>query len=382
MSKKQKSGLYRTKVLIGVDREGKPVNKYISAKSKAELEDKKRKTVEYYIDSSGMEKDVLFGEYAEEWFEKRKSIGISASSRQSYRTALSKNILPAFGMRHLRAIRPMELQQFLNQFAGMSVTKITVVTSALKGIFRSACADRILQSDPSAYLRKPPAAKATEKRALTAEERERIREVCHVHPQGVYLAVMYYLGVRPGEARGLMWSDIDWQSNVVRIVRDIDYKDHNAVGELKTLKSRRNVPLPEPLREILMPLRGLPNLFIISGELNHAVPLAKTSSERLWVELMASAGMVEPVPCEMKKRYRNGDIRNEYVPLITPHMLRHNYITMCWENGFDPYTTMKLVGHSSIKTTMDIYTHLSDKQMEIAREQVSKMFVRQENASF
>ncbi len=43
---------------------------------------------------------------------------------------------------------------------------------------------------------------------------------------------------------------------------------------------------------------------------------------------------------------------------------------------------MKLDGHSSIKTTMDVYTHLSDKQIEKAREQVSKMFVRQKNANF
>ena len=48
---------------------------------------------------------------------------------------------------------------------------------------------------------------------------------------------------------------------------------------------------------------------------------------------------------------------------ITPHCIRHNYVTVCWERGIDPYTAMRLMGHSSIKTTMDIYTHLNERQL-------------------
>ncbi|MEG2389252.1 MAG: hypothetical protein RSC90_11890, partial [Clostridia bacterium] len=49
-------------------------------------------------------------------------------------------------------------------------------------------------------------------------------------------------------------------------------------------------------------------------------------------------------------------------------------ITLCWENGIDVYTTMRLVGHANYKTTMDIYTHLSEAQMENAKRQVGDMF--------
>ena len=83
--------------------------------------------------------------------------------------------------------------------------------------------------------------------------------------------------------------------------------------------------------------------------------------------------MVRPVEVG-ENRFPRHDIRSRYAPTITPHALRHNYITMCWENGFDVYLTQKLVGHKSIKTTMDVYTHLSSKQMEKAKEQVEKMF--------
>lgn len=67
------------------------------------------------------------------------------------------------------------------------------------------------------------------------------------------------MGLRPGEARGLQWGDIDWKKNTVHIQRDVDYKDGGKVGDVKTQKSNRTVPLPEALRAILGPYRGMPD---------------------------------------------------------------------------------------------------------------------------
>ncbi|MEG2643554.1 MAG: tyrosine-type recombinase/integrase, partial [Eubacterium sp.] len=109
-------------------------------------------------------------------------------------------------------------------------------------------------------------------------------------------------------------------------------------------------PIPDPLRAILWPWRGVPDVFLFTGDVNHS-PLSKTVAERIWVELMLACDMVGSAPDT--NQYRDGDIRSQYVPLITPHTLRHNYITLCWENGIDVYTTMRLVGHANYKTTMD-----------------------------
>lgn len=376
--KKQKNGLYRSKVKIGVDAQGGDVFKYISGKTKAELEQARRDVIAYYIDGTGMEEDRPFGAYAVEWFNVRKKPGLSASSVQSYRTALNKDILPEFGNRNLRAIKPIELQAFANRFAGKSATKITMITATLNGIFESACADRILDRNPMEHVQKPSATPAAEKRALALEERERIEQVCASHPSGAYLAAMYYLGVRPGEARGLQWGDFDWAEGLVHIQRDIDFKANGEAGALKTAASDRRIPVPDALRDILAPRRELPNVFLFRGE-NSGSALSKTTSERLWVELMHECGLVRPTE-EGKKKYRDDDIRSRYEPIITPHMLRHNYITMCWENGIDVYTTMRLVGHTSIKTTMDIYTHLSNAQMQTAKIQVGNMFNREKQA--
>ena len=284
---------YRSKVKIGVDAAGKPINKWIQGRTRDELDKARKAVIAYYITGTALADDRLFGDYASEWYHVRKEPTASASTRESYRTALNKDLFPVFGNRMLRAISSMELQTFLNGYAGRSGTKVTVLLAALRGIFASAKADRLIAEDPTASLTRPTTTKAAPKSALTEAQRQALVSVCSTHPDGHYLALMYYLGVRPGEARGLQWQDIDWQASLVHVVRDIDYKAGTQAGALKTEASRRDVPLPEPLAAILRPLRDLPYTYIAHAQSSPARPLAKTVAERLWVELMASAGLVE-----------------------------------------------------------------------------------------
>lgn len=363
--------LYRSKVKIGVGPDGKPINKWIQGRTRAELRQAREAVIARFITGEALAPDRLFGDYAAEWFRVRKEPFVSPSSRESYRTALNKDLFPILGNRMLRAISAMDLQDIVNAYADRSATKITVVMATLRGVFRCALADRLVAVDPAKGLQRPKAAPVGEKAALTTDQRAALEAVCRTHPQGHYLGLMYYLGVRPGEARGLRWGDIDWKAGRVHILRDIDYKAGGAAGALKTPASARTVPLPAPLRAILEPRRELPGAYIAHGERGAQAPLAKSSAERLWVELMIAAGMAAPAP---KNRYREGDVRHHWRAIITPHALRHNYVTLCWEHGIDVYETMRLVGHTSITTTLGIYTHLSEAQLSRTAAKLESMF--------
>lgn len=381
MATKQKSGLYRTKIKIGVDPDGKDINKWISAKTKRELEEKKHQAFEHYINGTTAVEDKLFGQCAVEWMDELKAAvkrgERSESTLQSYRTALNKDILPAFAMRNMRAISAEDLQKFVSGFSGKSQTKITYITATLDGVFVHACRTGILKSNPFEYVKKPKASTVNERRALTEDERARVLDATQTHEHGLYLACMYYLGARPGEIRGLQWGDINWDKCTVHIQRDIDYKKSGSdkVGGLKNAKSNRFVPIPARLMMMLEEKRGESDKFIFQGKINKSA-LAKTTAERMWVELMLECDMAEELPAN-SNGYRECDIRSKYKPIITPHTMRHNYVTMCWENGIDVYTASKLVGHKSIKTTMDIYTHLSESQMDKAIDEVARMFNEQ-----
>ena len=363
---------YRSKVKIGVDADGKPINKWIQGRTRAELTEAREAVIARYITGEALGDDRLFGDYAAEWYRVRKAPFVSASTRESYRTALNKDLFPVLGEHHLRAITAMELQELVNQYAGRSKSKITDVIATLRGVFRSALSDRLISTDPTLSLVRPKAKPTAEKLVLSPEQRAALEDTCRTHPDGHYLALLYYLGCRPGEARGLRWGDIDWDLRRVRIDRDIDYKVGAVPGTLKNRASYRTVPLPAPLAAILRPLRGLPDTYIAHAVHSADAPMSKSTADRTWVRLMVAAGLSAEAP--KPNRFVPSDPRHDHRPMITPHALRHNYITMCWEHGMDPYETMKLVGHASIKTTMDIYTHLSDTQMSQTAAKLDAMF--------
>lgn len=369
MPTKQKSGLYRTKVKIGVGPDGKDIVKWVSGKTKKELEDAKREVIERYIGGTGLRDDRLFGEYAVQWYHNIKEPSLSEASKANYRAMLNKHVFPAFGDRNIRAISASDLQRWINGFAGMSGTTIAQAATVITGIFAAATADRIVPSDPTAALKLPKAKKDQQRRDLTAEETEKVLWLIKHHEHGDYLACMFYTGARPGEARGLMWGDIDWEAGIIHIRRDIDYKDKASAGNLKTDAAYRDVPMTEALRQLLFPRRGHPNAYLFVGA-RSGKPWSKATSERIWLEMMEQVGLAE----EYDADWKNKDIRSRLKATITPYYLRHNFITQCWKAGLDPLVTMRIVGHTDYRTTANIYTHLQKEHIEKAKIDLQKVF--------
>lgn len=133
MAEKTPSGKYRGRVQIGVDKDGKPISKYVSAKTRRELEQKKEYIRHHYVDGHPIREDLPFYQYAEEWYTLKKEAFISDASRNAYRTMFNKHLLPAFGLRHLRAISAGEIQAFVNySFADSSKSQITLAVGTLK----------------------------------------------------------------------------------------------------------------------------------------------------------------------------------------------------------------------------------------------------------
>ena len=85
-----------------------------------------------------------------------------------------------------------------------------------------------------------------------------------------------------------------------------------------------------------------------------------------------SEGLVETG--ETEKEWKNPDVRSKYRAIITPHYLRHNYITRCWEAEIDPMITMRIVGHSDYRTTANIYTHLQEEHLEKTKKRLDAIF--------
>lgn len=350
--RKQSSGLYRTKLKIGVDESGKPIYKWLSSPTQRGLEEEKRKARALYIDGTGLEEDRLFGAYASEWFRVRKEPHIAPGTRKLYRTILNKYLLPEFGDYNLRAVRPMDIQRYVNGMAGKSGTQIHTIIAALRGVFGSALQDRLIAFDPTTGIVRPDAAPVKEKRALTPEERQSVEEAIQTASDGILLGLLYYLGVRSGEARGLKWGDVDWVKGRVHVERDVDPANHDEEGELKTPGSDRWIPIPAPLMALLKAQRGTPGAYIVPGT-RPGKPMSQATCVTRWAAIREAAGLPEE---------------------MTPHWLRHNFITMCRDAGLRAEDTMYLAGHTSYATTLKVYTHVTEAHLSDLDAQAPTIF--------
>lgn len=339
MPTKQKSGLYRAKVKIGDDWNGKPIYKYISGKTKRELELNRQRTIAHYITGETNAKDQLFGTYVISWYEAFKKPRLSPGTDAEYRSIFNRWILPELAERNIRSISSTDIQRLLNT---TNTTGVRVVEQLLTQVFNHAIADKIITTSPMLNCSAPTSC-PKEKRVLTSEERKAYIAYAQTSKHRVLYLLQYYLGTRVGETLGLKWGDIDWDAGMVHIQRDLDPVTQD-FGAVKTKSSDRLVPLPNQLRDVLYPIRQHPD--------------ARITLEHTNTAYVAFQRMRDVIG----------------IPEFTSHWLRHNYISMCWENGIDVYATARFAGHANVKVTMDVYTHLSQLAERANADKVRNMF--------
>ena len=371
MASKTPAGKLRGKVTIGKTADGKPIIKYVSADTPRELEIAKQAAREHFIYGRELPTDMVFAEYAENWYRLRKEPFISNSSKASYRVCFMKHLLPEFGLQKMRALGADQIQAFVNSFDGASRSQIAMIIGTLKAIFSLAYAQGAIERDPTVALVRPNASETVEKRPLTKEETMKVIATARSHPEGAFLAVLYYLGVRRGEALGLKWGDFEWDAGQVHIQRDIDFTGAKSREDtLKTRASDRYIPIPQELHDLLYPRREYPDTLVFHDHKGR--PISQGTYKRMWARLMVACGLVEWK--DRRKVSKPDDILNLVRPLLTPHYFRHNYVTLLYESGVDPLIAMKIVGHSNYQTTADIYTHIKEETLRKATVNMGEVF--------
>ena len=339
--KKQSSGLYRTSVTVGHDESGKPILKYISAHTMAALEKRKQEIRRQYISGSEADVEKLVYVAAQEWFLTAKDGHISASGRNRYVSIINNYIVPAIGSRRVTSVTRQECQSILNKFADKSVSYIKTAKTTLYGIFQLCVDDGIIVRNPAANLQPPRYTPPAEKRIFTPYERQVLTAYAK---KDLRIALLYYTGMRSGEIRALRWQDVDLQRGVIHVRRALAQHPDDFTN-CKNATSRRTVPIAPQLLAILAKSRGLPNAPVLGEyysihQFCHAV-----------LNILRDLG-----------------IQN-----ASAHCFRHNFISMCWENGMDFMLTSKIVGHANPTITLDVYTHLDEAR---ASEKASALLAR------
>lgn len=195
-----------------------------------------------------------------------------------------------------------------------------------------------------------------EKNVWTADEQQKIINALEDTPVDNLILLDFASGLRLGEVLALTWDDLkngilninkQWQRQKI-IHEDGTYEYINKVDDPKTQSSHRQVPLPSSIASYFEERRDTGIIF--KGSVNGYI-CRRTPSDRLKT-LQSKLG----IP------YRNF------------HTIRHAYATRLFEKGIDPKTVQKLLGHSTIKPSMEIYTHVVSDQKTIASEVLNGFF--------
>jgi integrase len=382
----------RAKVVVAHRADGSPVIKYASGRTKKELEQSKAELLRRYTEGiEDVRENVLFSEYVVEWYETYKRPHIGKGSQKVYKSVINKHILPAFEDRPLRSIKPSELQRILTGVSDMGRSTVGYIHSVITNVFLRATVERIITYNPALAL-SAMHAPGESKRALTDEEESAVLTVAETHPEGLLLHVLYYTGARRGEALGLKWSDIDFSERLIHIRRDIDYAA-NSEGSLKTYSSIRTVPIPDGLYTALSAVRGIGDAYVFPAPETPTAFLCESTYRRRWARLQIALLDAEPgiesaeLPASIAQRKRveaaneklNGKPPRKvplprYGSILTAHYFRHHFASLCYDADVDVKTAHKWLGHKDFKTTLTIYTHLSQRKEDNSTAQLNDVF--------
>lgn len=259
-----------------------------------------------------------------------------------------------FGDMDIGRIRPVDVQNALRAIAqsnpctGRASGKKTVIEYAAlcKQVFRLAFLSRAIPISPMSELVKIPDGKPqTHRFALNAEQQRLVLETDH--PARPFAVTMMLTGMRRGELDAVLWSDFDFDKRFVRI--DKSYNEQKKeIKSPKTAAGVRNVPLPDLLCDFL---QALPRMSILAFPSRSGGYMTGDIWRRMWESYMRKLNTVSG----------NGNL-SVSVKTFTPHCLRHTYATILYDAGVDVLTAKEWLGHADVKTTLDVYTHLSEQK--------------------
>lgn len=168
------------------------------------------------------------------------------------------------------------------------------------------------------------------------------------HELEAWLICSVTLGLRPEEALGLEWSDIDLRGGLVRIRRGVQWvSGHEVVVEPKTDLSARDVVLPRFAIIRLRQIRGRGDGRLVGG-LN---------------------------PGQVDRRYRRW-CREQHLPFVPRENLRHSWATSALVAGVDVAVVSRALGHSSIETTARYYLRPDTSVLKDAQRLWEKSIMR------
>lgn len=309
---------------------------------------------------------------------------LAPNTLRNYRERYIHNIQPVIGSMRLIDVKPMHCKLVLNRmeldYAGSTIRQTYITMGTM---LRSAVMNDLITKHPMDGVRyTKPVRAPNDIKFLTVEEQRKFLEVAKRSHNYYQYALILETGLRTGEMIGLTWDAIDWENRTLTVNKTLEYrhkqKDWRA-GPPKTRNSYRTIPLTNRAYEILKAIyenrhnqkhsevlsQKLPYMDIYSGQQKYLI-----MSNLVFINYRTG----EPAKNSSYDTHLYKLCDEAGIKRFCMHALRHTYATRAIESGMQPKVLQKLLGHASIKTTMDRYVHVTDDSMNKAVQQFERLF--------
>lgn len=308
-------------------------------------------------------KEMSVDAWYKEWRDTYKApSGITQKSLGTYDEKYKLYIGPIIGRMKLKDVKDTHLQKILNNQTGMSHSHVSKVRLLMKGMFKQARISRLIIYDPAENLVFPKTIKRSH-RSLTEEEEKEVLKLAENHKAGLWVKMIYYSGLRPGETFPLKWKDIDFEKNEIHVYKAVESGGHGVIKRPKTESGVRDIPIAEPLREALLKQKGEPDELVFKNKIGNMH--SPSSAKRLWDSFKRDLDIQMGASV-----YRNQIIDSKVSDDLVPYCLRHTFCTNLQRAGVPINIAKELMGHSDIAITANIYTH---RDNAILHEQIAKL---------
>jgi len=315
------------------------------------------------------------------WIKRCEDKRLEPTTVDAYRQHVDLHIAPRIGAKKLSDLTVPAVNTFADQLrdAGMSAAMITKVVRSLGAIFKEARRRGLSAAAPTVGLDLDlPDREDPRPEIPTKAELQFILDKVTGRWRPLVL-VATFCGLRGSELRGLRWSDVDLQTRKISVSQRADAS--HRIGKLKSKAGYRSIQMPPMVLQALREWK----LVCPKGDLGLVFPnkLGNVEShsnvlERGLHPVLVAGGMVTPTttPASDKAGKPLRDATGKPVMVMAPkygmHSLRHACASLWIESGYNPKQIQKLMGHSSIKVTFDVYV-ADDKADQRAAEDVQKL---------